>query len=615
SHFSLPPGGPAPLSKLRVVLLGEAGAGKAQVASLLLGTKDLKEASELCVLHKSKHAGRKICVVDTPGWDRHSIHNTSENIKDEIVTSVSLCPPGPHVLILVLPVANFTEPPSADELETVQKHLELLSERVWKHTMVLFLCNEEVEETTVKKHIRNTTNLLRKCGNRYCVLQHADSETQAHALREKIEDTVRADNFFMPQIYYDMIQKKDKQHEDTERKGDKQQSEEQSEKTELRQRRGSLQGTNPNRVEVRALCRPVEILNIKLIKPFIYGAGFVHGDTVMLEQERVLPKKETTVNQDGHSKGTLTSRRSRRRSVLFIPLCNGARYMITKDHTVSVSELRIVLLGRAGAGKSKTARFLLGINQPEGELGSCIMLKGEAAGRRIYLVDTPGWDRHAIYNTPEKIRNETIRSVTLCPPGPHVLIVVLRVESLTDAPSAIELEAISEHMELLSERAWKHTMLLFLCDEDVEDPIINEHIQKANRLLGKCGNRHFVLRSEAQVPEFLQEIEKVVEGNCGDFSLPLSNYNSKQVKAPKNVPEMEQMYDGGKPDGQTVLMHRRGSYTGDPPSMEEDDQTGDTVAAKLKYWVEMLGQHYLKPAVWITLVIIGALLKRVAGSE
>ncbi|KAI4879465.1 hypothetical protein NFI96_031629, partial [Prochilodus magdalenae] len=78
--------------------------GKAQVASLLLGRKTKGSRCEfLCVLHKSETQAGK------------------EDLN-------------PHVLILVLPVANLSpEPPSADELETVQKHWSFYLERVWKH--------------------------------------------------------------------------------------------------------------------------------------------------------------------------------------------------------------------------------------------------------------------------------------------------------------------------------------------------------------------------------------------------------------------------------------------------------------------------------------------------
>ncbi|XP_036425996.1 GTPase IMAP family member 4-like [Colossoma macropomum] len=200
---------------------------------------------------------------------------------------------------------------------------------------------------------------------------------------------------------------------------------------------------------------------------------------------------------------------------------------MTTAHRISTAdeELRIVLLGRVGAGKSKVARFLLGGKGPKGEIGSCILREGEAAGRRICLVDTPGWNPRAIYNTSEKIKNEIVRSVTLCPPGPHALILVLRVESLIELPSVKQLKTASRHMELLSERVWKHTMVLFLCDEEVEDPTIEEHIQNASKLLDKCENRHYVLRSEAQIPKLLKEIQKMVEGNCGDFFLPQIFYD------------------------------------------------------------------------------------------
>ncbi|XP_036425345.1 GTPase IMAP family member 9-like, partial [Colossoma macropomum] len=172
---------------------------------------------------------------------------------------------------------------------------------------------------------------------------------------------------------------------------------------------------------------------------------------------------------------------------------------------------------------------------------------GEAAGRGICLVDTPGWSR-SILHTPEKIKNEVIRSVHFCPPGPHALILVLRVKSLTELPSVKQLKTASRHMELLSERVWKHTMVLFLCDEDVEDPTVEANIQKANKLLEKCGNRHYVLRSEALVSEFLQEIDKMVEENCVDFFLPQVYYEYCQTR----IKEAEE----------AVIRRRRGNVEG-----------------------------------------------------
>lgn len=45
-----------------------------------------------------------------------------------------------------------------------------------------------------------------------------------------------------------------------------------------------------SRIEVRALFRTLEFLKTKLIKPYLYGAGFVPRDTVMLEKKWIWPQ-------------------------------------------------------------------------------------------------------------------------------------------------------------------------------------------------------------------------------------------------------------------------------------------------------------------------------------
>ena len=42
-------------------------------------------------------------------------------------------------------------------------------------------------------------------------------------------------------------------------------------------------------VEVRALCRPVKFFHTDLDKPFLHGPHFVHGEIVMLKEERAFP--------------------------------------------------------------------------------------------------------------------------------------------------------------------------------------------------------------------------------------------------------------------------------------------------------------------------------------
>ncbi|MCJ8729944.1 hypothetical protein PDJAM_G00112230 [Pangasius djambal] len=259
------PGGPPPLSDRRIVLLGKAGAGKNRVVRVILGDTKLNEESEECFLYEAEHAGRKICIVDTPGWDRVSLECTAKKIKNEITRSVTLCPPGPHALILVLPV-NTADGPSLNELKSAIQHMELLSERVWNHTMVLFLCVGDVEESTIKDHVRKAEKLLEKCRGRHHVMRQSEPETQVHGLLKEIDSMVEENlgDYFLPQVYYELIQSKispdikelKKMYEDREemlKQGYQKRlsvyKKQAEEETVLQQRRGSAQGTRPSFTE------------------------------------------------------------------------------------------------------------------------------------------------------------------------------------------------------------------------------------------------------------------------------------------------------------------------------------------------------------------------------
>lgn len=77
-----------------------------------------------------------LTVVDTPGWwCDFSARDTPELVKREIITSVSLCSPGPHVFIIAIKSSSaFTE----KRRRALEEHVALLGERVWAHCMVVF---------------------------------------------------------------------------------------------------------------------------------------------------------------------------------------------------------------------------------------------------------------------------------------------------------------------------------------------------------------------------------------------------------------------------------------------------------------------------------------------
>ncbi|XP_063049615.1 GTPase IMAP family member 9-like [Engraulis encrasicolus] len=182
------------LSELRIVLLGYEDAGRSSSGNTILGREEFDTVgiTAQCVKRQEEVAGRHVTVVETPGWyGKFTVDETSKITKEKIELSASLCPPGPHALLLVIRVdRSFT-----DKLRrSVQQHLELLGERVWSHTIVLFTCGDWLGDEPIEQHIEREGEsvqwLVEKCGNRYHVFNNKrrDDHMQVTHLMEKIEE-------------------------------------------------------------------------------------------------------------------------------------------------------------------------------------------------------------------------------------------------------------------------------------------------------------------------------------------------------------------------------------------------------------------------------------------
>ncbi|XP_036616454.1 GTPase IMAP family member 4-like [Trichosurus vulpecula] len=217
---------------------------------------------------------------------------------------------------------------------------------------------------------------------------------------------------------------------------------------------------------------------------------------------------------------------------LGVPLHVGTGYGCSSDPDNSGGdsrepELRIVLVGKTGAGKSATGNTLLGRREFESKASGgsvtkvCRKARTRWNGRDIAVVDTPG-----IFDTETEEKNnlkEIARFMTVSSPGPHALLLVLRVGRFTQEEKA----AIEQLYRILGAEAVKFLIILFTRKEDLGEESLGEYVRTIDdsyfkELLEKCENRCCAFNNyasgverDAQVSELMAMIEKMVQNNGG----------------------------------------------------------------------------------------------------
>uniref|UniRef100_A0A673C2T0 Zgc:136870 n=1 Tax=Sphaeramia orbicularis TaxID=375764 RepID=A0A673C2T0_9TELE len=135
--------------------------------------------------------GRQVTVVDAQGWGSCE-ELVPRDEKIELMTAMSMCGPGPHVVLLVIPLLDFTE----SERMAVERRMELLTSAVWRYTMVLFTFGDRLKRCgrSVDEHIKSGGPAMRwlmeKCRYRYHVMDNTPQE-QVNELLSKVEDMMQ----------------------------------------------------------------------------------------------------------------------------------------------------------------------------------------------------------------------------------------------------------------------------------------------------------------------------------------------------------------------------------------------------------------------------------------